>query len=83
MEDNKNFIDIEFEKYFEIFENIVVSNTDKKSSQIVELLINLQRSGYIPKEVFNDFFKNGSFQTLITKHLPEEKIDILDITFNL
>ena len=64
------------EDYLSIFETIILSNSSKKLSEIVDLLNNLVVKKYIEMDILNQYLKSEDFKFYIKKYLKEEQIDL-------
>ncbi|PZP11118.1 MAG: hypothetical protein DI602_12030 [Aliarcobacter butzleri] len=64
------------EDYLSIFETIILSNSSKKLSEIIDLLNNLVVKKYIEMDILNQYLKSEDFNFYIKKYLKEEQIDL-------
>ena len=64
------------EDYLSIFETIILSNSSKKLSEIIDLLNNLVVKKYIEMAILNQYLKSEDFKFYIKKYLKEEQIDL-------
>ncbi|PUE66469.1 hypothetical protein B0175_06935 [Arcobacter lacus] len=64
------------EDYLSIFETIILSNSSKKLSEIVDLLNNLVVKKYIEMDILNQYLKSEDFNFYIKKYFKEEQIDL-------